>query len=199
MNYSCFFGSIALNRPDYRIVMILLYVITGIPAIILNSLVLYSIWKTPLLHKPSYILLASLALSDLLNGSFGQQHTVSPSNESKLATNIDINVAKYRKSLKTMLLIFVVLILFYFPYVTSAIGSAVVLAANKASPSKGIKTTIYQFITSCELLAFVNSTVNPLMYLCRMRDIRKAVVAVVKGIFPRKRLTKENTVSIQDE
>ncbi|XP_032232302.2 histamine H2 receptor [Nematostella vectensis] len=46
--------------------------ITIFPAIVLNALVLVSIWRTPALHTPSMVLLGSLALSDFGVGILAQ-------------------------------------------------------------------------------------------------------------------------------
>lgn len=51
-----------------RIIGVAFSATTAIPTTVLNSLVLLAVWKTPALHKPSQILLANLALTDLLIG-----------------------------------------------------------------------------------------------------------------------------------
>lgn len=69
MYVKCFYGiSIIFHTPVFYIIMSSLYVIIAIPTIILNLLVLVAIWKTPSLHKPSYVLLANIAVADFMNG-----------------------------------------------------------------------------------------------------------------------------------
>ena len=47
---------------------VILFVLTSISAVVGNSLVLVSIWRTPSLHSPSNVLIAGLAISDLCVG-----------------------------------------------------------------------------------------------------------------------------------
>ena len=69
---SCLVLGFEVRFPAFRLTMSAFYSAEALATTILNSLVLISIWKTPSLHKPSYILIASLALSDLLVGAIGE-------------------------------------------------------------------------------------------------------------------------------
>ncbi|EDO49887.1 predicted protein, partial [Nematostella vectensis] len=54
------------------IIVAVLNGITFLPAIALNVLVLFSIWRTSTLHTPSMVLLGNLALSDFAVGIIAQ-------------------------------------------------------------------------------------------------------------------------------
>jgi hypothetical protein len=69
MNSSCNYNIFNLKLAAHRIAVSTIASTTAVTAVLLNSLVLYSIWKTPSLHKPSYVLIASLALTDLVIGA----------------------------------------------------------------------------------------------------------------------------------
>jgi hypothetical protein len=303
----CFYEIDYFDHPVYRVVTSVLYSALSLTATILNSLILISIWKTPSLHNPSYILIANLALSDLLNGAIGEplmvitniaalghfkntfcyiwksaraitygttsvslqtlalisvdrllavrlknryrsvvtlkrvarmlivlwvgsfslsnlvflnveierlKHllfvvemfmfillstvsvcyamafyslkkitsSVSPGATSDEASNPspNINVAIYRKSLKTMLLVFIVIMVFYIPYVCMAFASA--LSFNPEQPLHEKNQLLYMLLLTSELVMIANSTMNPLLYLWRMHDNREAVKSTVKRI-----------------
>lgn len=72
-NLTCYFGiTLPFTPRPYRYTIASFYVTTAVSSGILNSLVLFTIWKTPSLHKPSYFLIASIALADFLAGFFGE-------------------------------------------------------------------------------------------------------------------------------
>jgi hypothetical protein len=299
------------DHPMYRMALSTMYSTTALTATILNSLILISIWKTPSLHKPSYILIGSLALSDLLNGAIAEPlmamnhiaalkawqlnktcqissvargtgywtgavslytltvisvdrllaiilrnryrsvvtlkrvttlllvwwigtfilsvsvfvnfevklvkdlllfvgtcifillstitvsyamafhslkkitSSVSPNvaNEEASTPSPNIDVTKYRKSLRTMLLVFVFMVVFYIPYLSMAIAfvAEIILHPEKTGQKK-IDVLYICFMTT-EFVLLTNSTMNPLLYLWRMQDIREAVKTTVKRIF----------------
>jgi hypothetical protein len=106
-------------------------------------------------------------------------------NTSDTNTSSNINIAKYRKSLNTMLLVFIVLIIFYLPFVCAAIAAVFVLLGEKAFNDEEIWNLLYKILAACELIAFVNSTINPLMYIWRIKDMREAVKSTVRRILRR--------------
>ena len=292
--------------PSHCLTKSTLYSAAALVTTVLNSLILISIWKTPSLHKPSYILIASLALSDLLVGAIGdpleltynianlkewsmdnfcpvlksskgviyalaaislltltfisldrllavkklnkyqsvvtkkrvllvlvtcwitacgisatllgylnlnsQNFTalllflgigalvlvlcisvcysmafyslrkitlVSPSVQNAEAVarqSSNIDVAKYRKSLVTMFVVFIFTILFYTPFV-SAMVTAFVLRYKGFPHSDTLATCV----SAAEFILLLNSAVNPLLYLWRIRDIRETVKTTVKS------------------
>ncbi|XP_048576052.1 adenosine receptor A3-like [Nematostella vectensis] len=60
-----------ITGPQFTVVTVL-NGITFLPAIVLNVLVLVSIWRTSALHTPAMVFLGNLALSDLMVGSLAQ-------------------------------------------------------------------------------------------------------------------------------
>ncbi|EDO40155.1 predicted protein [Nematostella vectensis] len=60
-----------ITQTEFAIIAVLNGV-TILPAIILNALVLVSIWRTPALHTPAMVLLGNLALSDFAVGIIAQ-------------------------------------------------------------------------------------------------------------------------------
>ncbi|XP_031565945.1 adenosine receptor A3-like [Actinia tenebrosa] len=78
MNQSnfCYQNAFSFQSHGYRMGVATGYSLTSISAVSLNTLVFFTIWKTSTLHKPSYILLANLALTDLLVGAIVQPMTV---------------------------------------------------------------------------------------------------------------------------
>ena len=56
----------------FHITIACINLITAVTAIIGNGVVISAVWKTRALHTPSFILLCSLAWTDLLTGLFSQ-------------------------------------------------------------------------------------------------------------------------------
>ncbi|XP_031565936.1 melanocyte-stimulating hormone receptor-like [Actinia tenebrosa] len=304
MNHSCysFRYNAFLQLPSFRITLSTLYAVTSLTAVYLNSLILYSIWKNPSLHKPSYLLLANLALSDLMFGAFAETLTilahyayikewstkycyiaaiahvighwlgsvslycltlisvdrllairlknryrsfvtsrriwmvtvpywvgilfllltlllsntfyyqksillpslvflflttiivcysmsfyslkkltssVSSSSQQPQNENGTFDVSQYRRSLNTMSLVMSTSLLLYLPSFCSAVTCALENAKDFHS------MVSYQVLLISDLIVAINSTMNPVLYLWRMNDIRKRVKTTVKRILRR--------------
>ena len=85
-----------------------------------------------------------------------------------------INFAKYKKSVLSILYIVVV---FYTGYFPMAITLGLVMVYRKNC------NMIFLFFYVSIALVFLSSTLNPLLYLWRMKDIRQEVRKLVKRIF----------------
>ena len=97
------------------------------------------------------------------------------SNESSPGfSQLAINFAKYKKSVLSILYIVVV---FYTGCLPMAIALGLVMVYRKNC------NMIFLFIYVSIVLAFLSSTLNPLLYLWRMNDIRQEVKKLVKRIF----------------
>jgi len=73
LNITCNNGiTLPLYPNSYRYTLVSFLVTTAVTSGFLNSLVLLTIWTTFSLHKPSYYLIATIALSDFLAGFFGE-------------------------------------------------------------------------------------------------------------------------------
>ncbi|EDO48905.1 predicted protein [Nematostella vectensis] len=75
-NFSCYhYSTWAQKDPITQTEFAIISGLNGItilPAIVLNALVLISMWRTPALHTPSMVLMANLALSDFAVGAIAQ-------------------------------------------------------------------------------------------------------------------------------
>lgn len=71
VNLTCQFSVIPFEPPAYRYSIASFFSIGAVISGSINVTVLLSIWKTPSLHKPSYILVAAIALADFFAGFFG--------------------------------------------------------------------------------------------------------------------------------
>ncbi|XP_031561118.1 sphingosine 1-phosphate receptor 1-like [Actinia tenebrosa] len=310
---TCAFERSQYDNPNHPLVMSTMYSTAALVTTVLNFLILISIWKTPSLHKPSYILIGSLALSDFLVGAIGEplmvilniaalkgwsnnifclvlkcttcvvfafsaislvtltfismdrllavklrnryqcvvtkkrvfyalltvwiiswvlpatlfdklssndtaflplvlfvgilalvlvvtitisysmafyslrkitSSSVSPSvqnSEAGARPSCNIDVAKYKKSLTTMFVVFIFTILFYAPFICTLLAFAVT-ADQQLSSLLSLDVT-YMGVLASELIGLLNSAMNPLLYLWRIRDIREAVKTTVKTVF----------------
>lgn len=331
-NLSCYFNVINITIPSYRKAISTTYLFTAITATSLNSLVLLSIWKTPSLHKPSFVLIANLAITDLVVGSIAEPlmaltniaalkdwtgifcHTwiigravgysmgamslntlaaisvdrllairlkaryrsvvtmkrvflillafwisaccslvllksyidevviivsvylfvvvgtltfcyalsyyslrkitspITPSGINTGATNnhqrsIDTNqshpspplppprlpytnsifrVSSYKRSLNTMLLMVLVIVIFYFPYFCALVVVGVIFKVVPNASDSQFRMLNYIFMTMGELIVFVNSTMNPVIYLLRLKDIRHGAKTIMRRFFGKK-------------
>lgn len=85
----------------------------------------------------------------------------------------NFDVSKYQKSLKTMIIVLVTIMAFYTPYF-------IALIVYVASSNERENAFISQYAVWAEVLMFANSTINPVVYLWRMRDLREAVKSFLR-------------------
>lgn len=101
--------------------------------------------------------------------------------------NSTFDVKKYQKTLKTMLIIFSAIIICYTPYIISVISLGV---SSLLFPGK-TEYIYYSVIRFCDFILWSSSSVNPLLYLWRMRELRKAARRALGSMF-RRHLTNHN-------
>lgn len=87
-----------------------------------------------------------------------------------------IDFLKYRRSVFSILLI---LLMFYFSYLPMAI----LLMISSIHPEKEPSMTLYAVLEVTVVLAFLSSSLNPLLYMWRIADIRREVRQIIKRIF----------------
>ncbi|XP_020620414.1 melanocyte-stimulating hormone receptor-like [Orbicella faveolata] len=86
---------------------------------------------------------------------------------------VTLNIARYRKTVSTALLVQVTLLACYLPYAIS-VGAFV----NTGSQTLSLN---FSWAVTVTLLLF-NSTLNPLLYCWKMREVRKAVMDTMKQV-----------------
>lgn len=89
------------------------------------------------------------------------------------------NFASYRRSFFTMFIIFVILLVSYFPYFCSVFASLVFYDQSSSSGQR----VLYVAFTFSEVVVAFNSAMNPIFYLLRMQDIRSTAKTVLKKTF----------------
>jgi hypothetical protein len=92
------------------------------------------------------------------------------------------DISKYQKSLKTMSIVFSAIMAFYLPHFIAVL----VIAASPNGYEKNILK--YNLAACAEVLLLANSTLNPLLYLWRMRDLREAAKTSLRRLFGRNRI-----------
>lgn len=98
----------------------------------------------------------------------------------EVSSNVTTN--KYRKTLNTMVIICVLLVLFFTPFLVCSLQmSGMFLTKGKAYEREEDERR-YTFWLATECLVISNSAVNPLLYLWRMKDLREAIRAIVRKI-----------------
>jgi len=85
-----------------------------------------------------------------------------------------IDIEKYKKSIFTILYILVVFLLSYVPSVCCIAVVGVVDLGSELSLAA---------VDACTLISFSSSSVNPLLYCWRIREIRHSVKAVVRKLY----------------
>ena len=83
-----------------------------------------------------------------------------------------LNIARYRKTVHNTLWVQVTLGICYLPYI---IMGAIVAHGD-------INPFIYVAWTSAGTLVFLNSTLNPILYCCKMREVNQAVRDILRKI-----------------
>lgn len=87
-----------------------------------------------------------------------------------------IDFLKYRRSVSSILL---VLLVFYFGYLPMAILFMII----SIPPKNDFSITIYAVLQVTVVAAFLSSSLNPLLYLWRTRDIQREARQILKRIF----------------
>ena len=102
------------------------------------------------------------------------QHQVHPNDLPQNFATSAINLEKYKKSVFSVLYIIIILYVSYFPFLIH-LGLLVFYLRND--------DLIKLSFNMIAVLIFSSSSLNPLLYLWRMKDIRSGVVQLVKQIF----------------
>lgn len=84
------------------------------------------------------------------------------------------HISKYRKTIHTMVIICIVILVSYVPFLCASI--------NILSYCDGDVRNCYLFLEIGELIVASNSIVNPLMYLWQMRELRQTVKNLISNI-----------------
>ena len=88
---------------------------------------------------------------------------------------IPLNIARYRKAVYSAMWVQGTLVVCYLPY-------AVVVALT---PPRGITLPIYLARQYTGTVVYLNSTLNPLLYCWRIREVRQAVKEILRQLFCR--------------
>ncbi|KAK3718257.1 hypothetical protein QZH41_003334 [Actinostola sp. cb2023] len=108
---------------------------------------------------------------------------------------------KYRRLLITMVLLLFTTFLFYTPYVCSVIAAVITHVIYLEQPDvvyDYYRVPFYRFLSLSELIVGINSTVNPLLYLWRMKKLRDSVGSTVRMIL-KKEQSQQRPDQTQDE
>jgi hypothetical protein len=81
-----------------------------------------------------------------------------------------------------MLIVVVCVLLFYFQHVCSGIVTAMTLKSGQGFGKDASSVLMYKLLTSSELIVGINSLVNPLLYLWRIKDLRQATFTTLRKI-----------------
>ena len=103
-----------------------------------------------------------------------QVNNISPGQENQ---TIPLNISRYRKTVSTSLWLQLALVLCYFPYMLLA---PFALPENENIHSWALYIPLYFTVT----LMFFNSTLNPILYCWKIKEVRRKV----KDMFPCSRL-----------
>lgn len=128
------------------------------------------------------ILFYTMSFVTLNRYSANQTHSQSTNQASS-----SFDVAKYKKSLHTMLLILFCILLCYLPYITTV----VVMAYTKSDKKLKIVILFNQFSM---VLFGSNSIINPLIYVMRFHDVRLACKETITRLMPLCRRTSVEQV-----
>lgn len=113
----------------------------------------------------------------------------SDSNSTSTNTITSFNISKYQRSLKTMLIVFATVMICCCPYLISTAIMAL----------KFERAINYVFLVNfSEIIVFVNSTLNPLLYFWRIKELRQAAKKTVAWMFGRDQC-HETTISMPSQ
>ena len=99
-----------------------------------------------------------------------QNHVVQAQPTSQV---ISLNIARYRKTVNSALWVQVTLVVCYLPY-------GIVLALT---PQRGISLSTYGAREFARSLVYLNSSLNPLLYCWKIKEVRQAVKETLRQLF----------------
>ena len=99
-------------------------------------------------------------------------HVETPTFQRQPNQAIPINIARYRKAVYSALWVQVTLVVCYLPVV-------IVVALT---PQRGIPISMYLARQFTITVVFVNSSLNPLLYCWKIREVRQAVKETLRGL-----------------
>ncbi|XP_048578357.1 5-hydroxytryptamine receptor 1F [Nematostella vectensis] len=164
-NYACYHFTEwvqegQITRPEFIIIAVL-NGITILPAILLNALVLFSIWRTPTLHTPAMVLLCNLALSDFAVGIIAQPITV---------TSVVLELSPSVKPAS-----FCSIAVFY--GITSSLFAGVsLLSITAVAVDRFLALHLHlRLVRMSTVIVLANSATNPAIYCWKIPELRNAV------------------------
>ena len=86
---------------------------------------------------------------------------------------ITLNIARYRKAVYSAMWVQRTLVVCYLPY---SIASILAL-------QRGISLSVYRALALTLSLVYLNSSLNPLMYCWKIREVRQAVKGTLRQLF----------------
>ena len=86
---------------------------------------------------------------------------------------IPLNVARYRKAVYSALWVQITMIVCYLPI-------SIVAALT---PQKGISLSVYRAWQFSDTLVYLNSSLNPLLYVWKIREVRQAVKETLRQLY----------------
>ena len=85
---------------------------------------------------------------------------------------IPLNIARYRKAVSSALWVQVTLVVCYLPYGI----------ASPLTPQRGLSLSVYLARNYAASLVYLNSSLNPLLYCWKIREVRQAVKDTIKKL-----------------
>ena len=104
-----------------------------------------------------------------------QIHVQNDAAQGQPSQAIPLNIARYRKAVYSALWVQGTMVICYLPY-----GTVVALISDRGMPS-----SLYHAWQFTATLVCLNSSLNPLLYCWRIREVRQAVKVTLKQIFCR--------------
>ena len=102
-----------------------------------------------------------------------QIHVQSHAAQGQPSQPIPLNIARYRKAVYSALWVQVTLVLCYLPH-----GIVFILAVQR-----GISLSVHLALRWTLTLVYLNSSLNPLLYCWKIREVRQAVKATLRQVF----------------
>ena len=104
-----------------------------------------------------------------------QIHVQSHAAQGQLSQAIPLNIARYRKAVYSALWVQGTLVICYLPY-----GIVVALTSDR-----GMSSSLYRAWQFTATLVYLNSSLNPLLYCWKIREVRQAVKVTLRQLFCR--------------
>ena len=164
---------VTLKRTHIAVIGLWIMCIVGASTTFWNTLI--TSWYQHIVTALCLVITISAYTKIFLSLRHNQIHVQNHVAQGQPSQAIPLNIARYRKAVYSALWVQGTLVICYLPYV-------IVVALQ---PQRGMSLSIYHAQQFTTTLVYLNSSLNPMLYCWKIREVRQAVKETLRQLFCR--------------